>query len=259
MKKLIPSSIRHYALAGASCLFLLGAGLAPTPATADTGFTPAQRAEIVSIMRNALKTDPSILSEAITALQTQATARKASSALDAVRRNHAQFGQSTTDVVLGNPHGKLEVVEFYDPRCPYCRKVLADLDTLVASEPDLKLVEKVIPVLGPNSVMDTQAILAASLQNAYVPFQKALMADAASPSTDRIRRVAKKVGLDADRLVTDMKSPKVMDMMRQNLDLARSIDLEGTPTFVFGDKEIIPGAASLDELKAALTRLRKAG
>ncbi|WP_406239580.1 DsbA family protein [Acetobacter orientalis] len=257
MKKLLPLSFRRYALAGVTCLSLLSVGT-PFGHAAETSFTPAQRAEIVTILRNALKTDPSILSDAITALQTQAAARKTSSALDVVKRDRAKFGQSNTDVVLGNPHGTLEVVEFYDPRCPYCRKVLADLDTLVASEPDLRLVEKIVPVLGANSVLDTQAILAAGLQNAYSKFQKALMSDSASPSTDRIRRVAQHVGLDADRLIADMKNPKVLDTMRQNLDLARSIDLEGTPTFVIGDKEITPGAVSLEELKAALARLRKA-
>lgn len=258
MKKLISSSFRQIALAGAACFLLLSSGAAPARA-ADTAFTPAQRAEIVDILRNALKSDPTILSDAISALQAKASAQKATSALDAVRRNKADFGESNTDVVLGNPHGKLKVVEFYDPRCPYCRKVLNDLDKLVASEPDLRLVEKVIPVLGPNSVMDTQAILAAGLQNAYLPFQKALMADPASASTDRIRRIAQHVGLDADRLLADMKSPKVVAAASHNLELARSIDLEGTPTFIIGDKEIIPGAVSYDELKAALARLRKAG
>ncbi|MCG4260072.1 DsbA family protein [Acetobacter senegalensis] len=258
MKKLISSSFRPLALAGAACFLLLGSTAAPARA-ADSGFTPTQRAEIVEIMRNALKTDPSILSDAITALQAKASAQKATSALEAVHKNPAQFGDSTTDVVLGNPHGKLKVVEFYDPRCPYCRKVLADLDKLVAAEPDLKLVEKVIPVLGPNSVMDTQAILAAGLQNAYVPFQKALMADPASASTDRIRRIALHVGLDPDRLLSDMKNPKVIAAASHNLELARSIDLEGTPTFIIGDKEIIPGAVSYDELRAALGRLREAG
>lgn len=258
MKMLLPLSFRQLALAGVTCLSLLGTAM-PYAQAAETSFTPAQRAEIVTIVRDALKTDPTILSDAITALQTQAAARKTTSALETVTRNRAQFGQSETDVVLGNPHGKLEVVEFYDPRCPYCRKVLADIDTLVASEPDLRLVEKIVPVLGANSIMDTQAILAAGLQNAYAPFQKALMSDPASPSTDRIRRIAQHVGLNADRLIADMKNPKVLDTMRKNLELARSIDLEGTPTFVIGNKEIIPGAVSLDELKAALARLRKAG
>ncbi|QEO17019.1 DsbA family protein [Acetobacter vaccinii] len=246
---------RQATMAAVATLLAMGA---TTPArAADSSFTPAQRAEIVTIMREALKTDPTILSEAITALQNKASAQKAASALDVVRRNPAQFGQSTTDVVLGNPHGTLSVVEFYDPRCPYCRKVLADLDTLAASEPQLRLVEKVIPVLGPNSVLDSQAIMAAGLQNAYLPFQKALMTDTGAPGPDRIRRVAKQAGLDADRLLRDMKSPAVTSALSHNVALARSIDLDGTPTFIIGEQEIIPGAVSLEDLKASLAKLKQ--
>ncbi|OUJ05520.1 membrane protein [Acetobacter malorum] len=233
-------------------------GGAASAHAADSSFSPAQRAEIVEIVRNALKTDPTILSDAISSLQTQAAARKASSALETVRHNKAQYGESTTDVVLGNKNGKLEVVEFYDPRCQYCRKVLGDVDHLIGSEPDLRLVEKVIPVLGPNSVIDAEAIMAAGLQGKYVPFQKALMTDSSAPSLDRIRRLAQNVGLDADRLLKDMKSPAVTTALSKNLELAKAIDLEGTPTFIIGDREIIPGAASESDLKAALDRLRKA-
>ncbi|KXV72669.1 hypothetical protein AD952_03195 [Acetobacter cerevisiae] len=244
-------------MAGAASLLLLCGGAVSAHA-ADGSFSPAQRTEIVEIVRNALKTDPTILSDAISSLQAQASARKASSALETVRRNKAQYGESTTDVVLGNKNGKLEVVEFYDPRCQYCRKVLGDVDHLIGSEPDLRLVEKIIPVLGPNSVIDAEAIMAAGLQGKYIPFQKALMTDSSAPSLDRIRRLAQNVGLDADRLLKDMKSPAVTTALSKNLELAKAIDLEGTPTFIIGDREIIPGAASENDLKAALDRLRKA-
>lgn len=256
MQKLISSFYRLTASGALATLFALGGQPAAHAAT-DGSFTPAQRAEIVSIVRDALKTDPSILTDAVAAMQSKASEQKATSALDVVRHNKAQLGDSTSDIVLGNPHGTLSVVEFYDPRCPYCRKVLPDLDALVAAEPDLKLVEKVIPVLGPNSVLDSQAIMAAGLQNAYKPFQQALMADTSAPGMDRIRHAAGKAGLDVDRLVKDMKSPAVTAALAQNVALARSIDLDGTPTFIIGEQQIIPGAVSLEELKSAVEKLKQ--
>ncbi|MBO1324535.1 DsbA family protein [Acetobacter sp. TBRC 12305] len=252
-----PSLLSRLAAAG-TLAALLAAG-APSAARADSSsFTPAQRAEIVSIVRDALKTDPSILSDAVAALQSKASEQRAASALDVVRRNAPLFGDSTTDVVLGNPHGTLRVVEFYDPRCPYCRKMLGDLDALIAAEPDLRLVEKIIPILGPNSTLDAQAIMAAGQQNAYLSFQKALMTDNSAPGAERIRRVAAQTGLDVDRLERDMKSAPVATALAKNVALARSIELDGTPTFLIGGKEIIPGAVSLDELKAAVGRLKQA-
>ncbi|MGE4521728.1 MAG: DsbA family protein [Acetobacter sp.] len=234
-----------------------GAQAASAP-TAAGSFTPAQRAEIVSIVREALKSDPSILADAVASLQAHAAEQKATSALDVVRHNPTLFGKSSTDVVVGNPHGTLEIVEFYDPRCPYCRKVLEDLTTLSASEPDLRLVEKVIPILGANSTLDAQAIMAAGKQNAYLAFQKALMSDSGAPGMERIRRIAASTGLDTAKLEHDMTSSETTTALARNLALARSIGLDGTPTFIIGTREIIPGAVSLDELKAAVSRLKMA-
>ncbi|MBO6036616.1 MAG: DsbA family protein [Acetobacter sp.] len=229
-----------------------------TPARAhSTSFTPAQRAEIVSIMREALKNDPSILSDAITALQNKVSDKQTDSALEFIRNNPDQFRQSTTDIVLGNPHGTLSLVEFYDPRCTYCRKILPDLKRLVADEPQLRLVEKVIPALGANSVIDAEAVLAAGLQHAYLKFQKALMFDTTAPGIERIRRVAIETGLNPDRLVRDMKSPAVISKLANNMALARAIGLDGTPTFIIGDQTIIPGAVSLEELKDLLSQLKQ--
>ncbi|MBO1328718.1 DsbA family protein [Acetobacter suratthaniensis] len=234
----------------------LAATASSTPAAGS--FTPTQRAEIISIVREALKSDPSILSDAVASLQAHAAEQKSASALDVVRHNPSLFGKSSTDVVIGNPHGTLEVVEFYDPRCPYCRKVLEDLTTLSASEPELRLVEKVIPILGPNSTLDAQAIMAAGRQNAYLAFQKALMTDTGAPGMERIRRVAASTGLDTAKLEHDMTSSETATALARNVALARSIGLDGTPTFIIGTHEIIPGAVSLEELQAALSRLKMA-
>jgi protein-disulfide isomerase len=246
------------ALSAAPSVALPSGAQAATPSTAPGSFTPAQRAEIVSIVREALKSDPSILADAVTSLQAHAAEQKATSALDVVRHNPTLFGKSSTDVVVGNPHGTLEIVEFYDPRCPYCRKVLEDLTTLSASEPDLRLVEKIIPILGANSTLDAQAIMAAGKQNAYLAFQKALMSDSGAPGMDRIRRIAASIGLDTAKLEHDMTSSETTTALARNLALARSIGLDGTPTFIIGTREIIPGAVSLDELKAAVSRLKMA-
>ncbi|GBR05177.1 DsbA family protein [Acetobacter oeni] len=238
-------------------LALVSSGLlATTPARADETFTAAQRQEIVSIVRQALKTDPSILADAITTLRAQGEATKQADALKAVRENHVKLAGSATDVVLGNPQGTQTIVEFYDPRCPYCRKVLPDLDRLVADEPGLKLVEKVIPVLGANSQLEAQALLAAALQGGYMKLQHVLMNDSETPSLPRIRTLAGSVGLDANRLEQDMKSPAVAAAMRENMALAQKVGVDGTPTFVIDEKMIIPGAASVDDLKNALKAAR---
>jgi protein-disulfide isomerase len=85
---------------------------------ADPSFTPAQRAEIVNIIHDAMKSDPSILRDAIKALQADEDARENAEAQAAIAQHHDELFNNPGDAQAGNPHGDVTVVEFYDPRCP---------------------------------------------------------------------------------------------------------------------------------------------
>ncbi|GBR33144.1 hypothetical protein AA11826_1034 [Komagataeibacter oboediens DSM 11826] len=235
-----------------------GAGHAAT--AASSSFTPAQRQEIVDIMRNALKTDPTILSDAIAALRNSANAAQQNAARNALDSHRTDLlTPAATDAILGNATGHTTVVEFYDPRCPYCRKVLPDLDRLVKEDKDLRIVEKVIPVLGQSSLIASQALVAAFVQGgqaAYFRMQAAIMNDSVTPTADRMRTLATQSGLNAGMLASDMNGTKVTSILQANMELARAIGLDGTPTFVFNARQIIPGAVSYDDLKKAIAQSR---
>ncbi|GBQ11297.1 DsbA family protein [Swaminathania salitolerans] len=230
----------------------------PAMAAPAAQFSPAQRDEIVSIMREALRKDPSILSDAIMALRAGAQQKAADDALAHVRADHARLEKAPDYAVRGNPHGDLTLVEFLDPRCGYCRSMVPVVDSLLKADPQLRLVEKIVPVLSEKSVLDTQAIFAAALQGGYEKMKRALMQDKAPPTMERIRQLAKANGLDADRLEKDMHAPSVAAEINENLAQARLIGLDGTPTFVFGTNAIIPGAVSTEEMRAQIKAARAA-
>ncbi len=71
----------------------------------------------------------------------------------------------------------------------------------------------------------------------------------------RILSIARDVGFDTERLVTDMDSPEVTAAIKRNLALAAALGINGTPTFVIGDR-LIPGAIDLDALKQLVTLAR---
>ena len=64
-------------------------------------------------------------------------------------RRRGRADRSARDPVAGNPHGDVTVVEFYDLRCPYCRMLDPVIDALLTHDPDVRLVYKDIPILGP--------------------------------------------------------------------------------------------------------------
>jgi len=234
---------------------------APRAVAADTtSFTPAQRQEIVGIMRDALKNDPTILSDAIAALRSSANAAQQNAARSALESHRSDLlTPNASDAILGTATARTTVVEFYDPRCPYCRKVLPDLDRLTHEDHDLRIIEKVIPVLGQGSLITSQALVAAFIQggqDAYFRMQRAIMSDSTAPTVERMRALATQSGLNATTLATDMNGPKVTAILQANMDLARAIGLDGTPTFVFNARQIIPGAVDYDDLKKAIAQNR---
>jgi protein-disulfide isomerase len=127
-------------------------------------FTPAQRAEIVSIVRDALKQDPTILRDAVVALQADEGERSQAATRAAIGRTQLiQPG----DPSVGDPNGDVTIVEFFDTRCPYCRKMEPVMDSFLAKDQKVRLVYKDLPILGPASVLGTKALLAAQTQGAY--------------------------------------------------------------------------------------------
>lgn len=241
------------------CLIFSGLLATSLPARAEgSAFTPQQRAEIVQIVRDAMKADPSILREAVVALQAKDRAQDEADTRTRVATHHQALTATAGDPVAGNPDGDVTLVEFYDPRCPYCRKMLPAIAALLKADPKLRVVYKDIPVLGPASVMETRAILAAAKQGAYERMQLALMTNPAQPDTAMIRETARTLGLDAGKLITDMESATTTAKIEANLSLAKDLKVDGTPVWFVGEA-VIPGAVDQASLAAAVAEARRGG
>jgi protein-disulfide isomerase len=237
--------------------FCLIAAVAPALAQTSS-FTPAQRQEIVKIVREALKSDPSILRDAVESLQADDSARDAADTKARLIDRQKALTANAADPVAGNPSGDVTVVEFYDPRCPYCRRMVPAIEALLKKDHGIRLVYKDIPVLGPASEAETRAILAAQKQGAYLKMQAALMSTPAEPTPGMLRDTAHGLGLDAAKLAADMNSPAITDKIKQNMSLAHALKVDGTPIFVIGT-QMIPGAVDQAALESAVAVARKHG
>jgi protein-disulfide isomerase len=228
---------------------------AQTTPISSPQFSATQRAEIVEILRQALRTDPSILRDAVTALQADEAARRDSDARAAL----AAVGSamvSAEDQVAGNPAGDVTVVEFYDLRCPYCRRMLPVTAALIRQDSRVKWVYKDIPVLGPPSVLAARAALAAQRQGRYIAMHDALMAGTPDITLAVIRAAADHAGLDWARLQRDMDDPAIQARLDANLELARKLSIDGTPAYVVGGR-LLAGAMDLASLQDVVTQVRQ--
>lgn len=217
-----------------------------------------QREEVVRIIREALVQDPSILRDAIAAMQAADEAAAAQAAQAALATHRAELERDPADPVAGNPDGDVTVVVFVDPRCGYCKQLHPSLQELVKRDPKLRLVVKDIPILGPNSVLAARALLAAHAQGRHQALLDAVMALRVEPTEAVLKAEAEKIGLDWARLRKDMDSAAVSDRLGVNLALAQTLGVRGTPAIVIGDA-LIPGAVGLADLQAAVASARQRG
>jgi protein-disulfide isomerase len=218
--------------------------------------TPAQRAEVISLIKQELVQDPSILRDAIAALQADDQASQASAQSKAITRLDKALFHDAADPSMGNPQASVSLVEFYDTRCPYCRAMRPEFAELIKRNADVRVIFKDIPILGPNSVIEARALLAAQRQGHYLAMQTALMSGSAvTPTDDYLRGLATKLGMDPDRLIRDMKDPEIAARLAANNELAQQLGVTGTPAIVIGD-QLIPGAISLDDLQKLVAQAK---
>ena len=230
------------------CLMSLGVG---TAAAAE--FTPAQRAEIVAVVRDALKQDPSILRDAVVALQADETERSQAASRAAIAQSQLV---TPADPSVGDANGDITIVEFFDTRCPYCRKLEPVMDSFLAKDRKVRLVYKDLPILGPGSVLGTKALLAAQKQDAYAKMREAVMKLPRDTTLPQIETTARGLGLDWPRMEKDMADPAIQARIDANLKLAHDLGIQGTPALVVGT-ELIPGAVDLPDLQKAVADARK--
>jgi len=239
---------RSFLLAAAGAL-LCGRALAQS-------FTAAEREEIVSILREALRRDPSILRDAFAAIQEAEERERATAQRTAVAAHRRALFEDPADPVRGNPRGDVTIVEFFDLRCPYCKRLHADMAALLRRDRNLRVVMKDLPILGPQSVVAARALLAAQRQGRYAELYDALMGLRGEPTEAAIRAEAERLGLDHARLRRDMEDPAIQRRLDANIALARALRIEGTPALVIGET-LVPGAVPLAEIERLVAEQRQ--
>ncbi len=209
------------------------------------------RVALETAIRDYLLKNPMVVREALQALDHQERQAQAQRAQEALARNQESLLADPGAPVGGNPQGDVTVVSFFDYRCSHCKRAELALEQLVARDPNVRIVYKEFPILGPDSLLAARSALAADRQGKYAEFRKALMAseqvDAAA-----IERIAGEVGLDLSRLKADRDAVATGEIIDRSYRLTSELDIGGTPAFVIGER-LIPGAADLSALTLAVS------
>ena len=230
-----------------------------------TGFRSGHRSAILSAsmpkdefeqrIQAYLLDHPEVIVESLNRMEERQRASAETEVQAIIQSRADELFRDVDGPIAGNPNGNATLVEFFDYNCPYCRQVALLLLEAMAADPNLRIVFKEFPILGPNSAFAAKAALAAHKQGKYLPFHDGLMKARGVTDERKVLDVAAAAGLDVDRLKADMQAPAIQTLLDRNLDLARALPINGTPGFAVGDKVAV-GATDLRGLQALISEAR---
>lgn len=157
--------------------------------------------------------------------------------------------------VLGNPEGSITLVKFNDYACPHCRNAERDIERLIAGNPDLRVLVREFPILGPGSLSRARlamAIHALGGQDAYEEIKLDLFASG-DVDDGTIDQIAGFAGLDPDAVRDRMQDPLFNASFDRSMEIARALNISGTPAFIVGTS-VIRGRIPLADLRATIAR-----
>ena len=243
------------------CSLALGTVLWTMPAIGPAvaaSFTDAQKAELNELIHSYLIEHPEILREMSQKLQESERQAEETARISALTTQTAAVFNMTGDAVVGNPKGDVTIVEFMDYNCGWCKKSMSEVQSLIETDKNLKVIFKEFPIFGENSEYAARGALAAGKQGKYWPLHVALFSHEGQVTKEVVDELAKAQGLDMDKFKKDMTDQTVIDTIAANYELAKSLQLNGTPAFIIDD-QVVPGYLQLDGLQAAIAKVRANG
>jgi len=173
----------------------------------------------------------------------------------------AAVGKLPGAVVVGNPNGDVTLAEFYDLNCPYCRRASADVDALLKSDKNLKVILVPFPVLGVPSIQAGRVELAVrklSTPQTFYAFHRRIYEGRGVIDGERALAVASSLKIDRQKILAAANEDAITEIMKAHVRLGNALNLMATPSYIIKDVAIVghPGEASL---KAIVDAVRRCG
>ena len=231
---------------------------APAAAPAANPSAPVTRAELPALIKEALINDPNILKEAVDKIRQNEEAKMREKAQDGLKKNKDALYNNPNDPSIGDAKtADFTIVEFFDYHCGYCKQMLPTITKIHNEDPKVRIIFKEFPILSQDSELASRAALAVNriAKDKYFDFHSRLMTTQGKFDEKVIMDIAKKAGINTDKLKAEMGKKEISDILEANRQLAQELGITGTPSIIIGDA-ILPGAVPYEALKGLIAQTR---
>lgn len=147
--------------------------------------------------------------------------------------------------ILGNKNAKVELVEFFDPACETCAQMHPiTKDIMKKNEGNIKLVLRYAP-FHKGSVDVVRMLEATKEQGKFLEILELLFVTQNFWTVNHVVDLDKVWGvlvtsklLDMDKLVEDMKDPKIIEIVKQDIEDAKTLKANKTPAYYVNGKPL---------------------
>jgi len=230
----------------------------------SSSFTDLQEEEIGKIVRAYLLENPEVIIDAVNVYTMKQRMADEELARGAAAENIAALLDERTGFVAGKDitKAKVAVVEMYDYHCGYCKRAAGMVNELVAKDADVKVILRELPILRQESDYAAEMSLASKDQGKFLEFYNALFEASGVLTKERVQEIARKQGLDVDKMEKAIKDHGIPKMIEINHQIAAQMQVDGTPTFIIAAVDgsylgVVEGFAP-DKIKEEIAKAKKA-
>ena len=154
---------------------------------------------------------------------------------------------ANSTAVKGPANAKVVITEFSDFQCPYCKEVQSNIERVLKAYGDqVRLEFKSLPIEAHQFAFTAaQASYCAGKQGYFWQVHDALFA-ATEPSHSTIGEIVSDLKLNTEKFEKCLSSTESYAAVMNDVEEARRLGIEGTPTFIINGKPL-RGAASFEE------------
>jgi protein-disulfide isomerase len=213
------------------------------------------RTEIQNMIKEFIVENPALIVESVDRMNMEQARKEKDRTANFIKENLKEIQTNKDDPRIGNPDAKVKIVEFFDYRCGYCKKMMKVKDQLLASGNDVEIIFKEFPVLGDFSDKAAHAALAVNHidKRKYMDYHRAMLTYNGPIDENTILNIVKSTGITEEQFNKALKDKSIEKILDDNRKLARNIGIMGSPAYLIGE-DYYPGAVSYEEIIEIINR-----
>lgn len=151
----------------------------------------------------------------------------------------------------GTMDSKITIIEYSDFQCTACKELADNLETVLRTEPNIRIVWKDLPNESLHNLAVSAAVAArcAGDQKKFWEFHDLIFDNQITLSEESFTQIAQALGLDTDKFSQCYSNQDTLPLVKKDFEEGTALEITGTPTLFIGTERIARTLSAEEILK----------